>query len=405
MTACWLDLIGISDGGLATLSPEAADRLARAEIVFGGHRHLAMLPAEHPATRQPWRSPFADSAADILAARGRRAVVLATGDPSWFGPAKWLRGVLDPSEFRVWPAPSAFSLAAARLGWALEDTSCLTVHGRALETAAADFAEGRWLLILSEDGASPAALAALLADAGYGASSVHVLEHLGGPQERIRAARAKGFDLPDIAALNTVGIECIADEGAKVWPPGPGLPDEAFRHDGKMTKRVLRALALSALSPRAGELLWDVGSGSGAIAVEWCRAASAARALAIEPNPERLAFIRENRTRLAAPGISIVPARAPEAFDGLAAPDAVFIGGGLTEGVFAPAYHALKPGGRLVAHAVTLESEAILLALHAEHGGDLLRVSVDHAVPVGPFRGWRPSMPVIHWHLTKEART
>lgn len=403
MTAPWLDVIGVGDGGLDTLSSDAAGILACAEIVFGGRRHLAMLPPEHPAERRPWRSPFGESAADILAARGRRAVVLATGDPSWFGPAKWLRGVLDPAEFRVSPAPSAFSLAAARLGWALEDISCRTVHGRALENAAADFAAGRKLLVLSEDGASPAALAALLADAGYGTSLVHVLEHLGGPHERIRAALAKGFDLPDIAALNTVAVECVAAEGVKVWPPGPGLPDEAFRHDGKMTKRVLRALALSALSPRAGELLWDVGSGSGAIAVEWCRAASGARALAIEPNPERLAFIRENCTRLAAPGITIIPARAPEAFDGLAAPHAVFIGGGLTEGVFAPAYQALKPGGRLVAHAVTLESEAILLGLHAEHGGDLLRVSVDHAAPVGPFRGWRPSMPVLHWHLTKEA--
>ena len=400
MTARWLDVIGVGDGGLATLSPETAARLARAEIVFGGRRHLAMLAPEHSAERQPWRSPFADSAADLLAARGRRAVVLATGDPSWFGPAQWLRGVLEPTEFRVWPAPSAFSLAAARLGWALEDCRCLTVHGRALEGAAAEFAEDRKLLILSEDGASPAALAALLVESGYGASLVQALEHLGGPHERIRAARAEGFDLTDIAALNTVAVECVAAEGAKIWPPGPGLPDDAFRHDGKMTKRVLRALALSALSPRAGELLWDVGSGSGAIAVEWCRSATGARALAIEPNPERLAFIRENRIRLTAPGIAIVPVRAPEAFDGLAAPDAVFIGGGLTEGIFKPAYLQLKQGGRLVAHAVTLESEAILLGLH---GGDLLRVSVDHAAPVGPFRGWRPSMPVLHWHLTKEA--
>lgn len=403
MTAPWLDLVGVSDGGLDTLSPNAAEILVRAEIVFGGRRHLAMLPPEHPAERRPWRSPFGDSAADILAARGRRAVVLATGDPSWFGPAKWLRGVLNPAEFRVFPAPSAFSLAAARLGWALEDCRCLTVHGRVVESVAADFAAGGKLLILSEDGASPAALAALLCEAGYSASPIHVLEHLGGPAERVRQAPAYRFDLDGIAALNTVALDCRAAEGARVWPPGAALPDEAFRHDGKMTKRVLRALALSALSPRAGELLWDVGSGSGAIAVEWCRAAAGARALAIEPNPERLAFIRENRSRLAAPGIEIVAARAPEAFDGLEAPDAIFIGGGLTEGVFAPAFARLKPGGRLVAHAVTLESEALLLALHAEHGGDLLRVSVDQAAPVGPFRGWRPSMPVLHWHLTKEA--
>ncbi|ALN71777.1 bifunctional cobalt-precorrin-7 (C(5))-methyltransferase/cobalt-precorrin-6B (C(15))-methyltransferase [Aureimonas sp. AU20] len=404
MSAPWLDLIGVGDGGLATLAPEAAERLAQAEIVFGGQRHLAMLAPAHPAERQPWRSPFADSAADLLAARGRRSVVLATGDPSWFGPAKWLRSVLSTDEFRVWPAPSAFSLAAAKLGWALEDCLCRTVHGRPVEQVAADFAEGRRLLVLSEDGASPAALAACLVDAGYGASDLQVLEHLGGTAERVRGSVAERFDLDQIAALNTIAVECRATEGARVWPPGPGLPDEAFRHDGKMTKRVLRALALAALSPRAGELLWDVGSGSGAIAVEWCRSAGGARALAIEPNPERLAFIRENRRRLAAPCIAIVEKRAPEAFDALPAPDAVFLGGGLTEGVFAPAFARLKPGGRLVAHAVTLESEAILLALHAKQGGDLLRVSVDHAAPVGPFRGWRPAMPVLHWCLTKGAR-
>ncbi|WP_062115792.1 bifunctional cobalt-precorrin-7 (C(5))-methyltransferase/cobalt-precorrin-6B (C(15))-methyltransferase [Aureimonas sp. AU40] len=404
MSAPWLDLIGVGDGGLATLAPEAAERLAQAEVVFGGQRHLAMLASAHPAERQTWRSPFADSAADLLAARGRRSVVLATGDPSWFGPAKWLRSVLSTDEFRVWPAPSAFSLAAAKLGWALEDCLCRTVHGRPVEQVAADFVEGRRLLVLSEDGASPAALAACLVDAGYGASDLQVLEHLGGAAECVRGSVAERFDLIDIAALNTIAVECRATEGAQLWPPGPGLPDDAFRHDGKMTKRVLRALALAALSPRAGELLWDVGSGSGAIAVEWCRSASGARALAIEPNPERLAFIRENRRRLAAPGIAIVERRAPEAFDALPAPDAVFLGGGLTEGVFAPAFARLKPGGRLVAHAVTLESEAILLALHAEQGGDLLRISVDHAAPVGPFRGWRPAMPVLHWCLTKGAR-
>ncbi|WP_182083945.1 precorrin-6y C5,15-methyltransferase (decarboxylating) subunit CbiE [Aureimonas sp. ME7] len=399
----WLHVIGIGDGGLGGLTPEQSAILTRAEIVFGGARHLAMLPEGHPAERRPWRSPFAESAPDILAARGRPSAVLATGDPSWFGPAKWLASVLDPSEFRVLASPSAFSLAAARLGWALEDVRCLSVHGRPLGAVAPELRDGARLLILSEDGSSPAALAALLAARGFGPSRLHVLEHLGGAAERVRAAEAASFDLQGIAALNTVAVECRLGDGARVYSSVPGLPDAAFRHDGKMTKRTLRALALAALEPMPGSLLWDVGAGSGSISVEWLRAVPGARAVAIEPNPARRALIAENVAALNVHGIELVEAPAPQAFDGLPPPDAVFIGGGLTDGVFVTAFNALKPGGRLVAHAVTLESEAILLHLHEVHGGELLRVSTATAEPVGPYRGWRPAMPVTHWHLTKRA--
>ena len=401
MSAPWLHVLGVGDGGFASLSAEASDILTRAETVFGGRRHLAMLPDAHPARRVSWRSPFADSAADILAARGQRAVLLATGDPSWFGPAKWLRTVLQPGEFTVLPSPSAYSLAAARLGWALEDVLCRTVHGRSVEEIGPSCEPGARLLVLSEDGASPAALAALLRDLGMGQSRLHVLEHLGGPSERVRSAKAASFQLDDVAALNTVAIECRLDEGARFHPAVPGLPDDAFRHDGKMTKRVLRALAISALGPRVGELLWDVGAGSGSISVEWLRVAPLARAVAIEPLPERRAMIEENRRKLATPRLEIVAGTAPDALTGLDTPDAVFLGGGLTDGIFEPAFARLRSGGRLVAHAVTLESEAILLALHARHGGELLRVSVDRAEPVGPYHGWRPAMPVVHWHLVK----
>ncbi|MBB3999657.1 precorrin-6y C5,15-methyltransferase (decarboxylating) subunit CbiE [Aureimonas pseudogalii] len=401
MSGAWLHVVGVGDGGLATLTPEQAAALGRAKIVFGGARHLAMLPDDHPAERIAWRSPFADSAADILAARGRPAAMLATGDPSWFGPARWLRSILAPGEAVVLPAPSAFALAAARLGWSLEDLRCLTVHGRPVAALNPEIADrARWL-VLSEDGASPAAIARLIADRGYGKSRLTVLEHCGGAAERVRDAEAGSFDLGGIAALNLVAVECRADPETREFARTGGLPDEAFRHDGKMTKRVLRALAIAALEPAPGLLLWDVGAGSGSISVEWLRAAPGTRAVAIEPVAERRAMIAENAFRLGTHGIDIRDGRAPAALQGLEAPDAVFLGGGLTDGLFVAAFNALKPGGRLVAHAVTLESEAILLALHEVHGGELLRVGVSRAEPVGPYRGWRPAMPVTHWHLTK----
>lgn len=401
MSGPWLHVIGVGDGGLASLTPQQAVVLGRARIVFGGARHLAMLPADHPAIRTPWRSPFADSAEDILAARGSDAVVLATGDPSWFGPARWLREVLDPGEMTIWPAPSAFALAAARLGWSIEDVRCLTVHGRPVAALNPEIAhDSRWL-VLSQDGTSPAAVAKLLAARGCGISRLTILEHLGGSAERIRGTDAASFDLGDIAALNVVAVECRLDPETREFARSAGLPDDAFRHDGKMTKRVLRALAVAALEPAPGHLLWDVGAGSGSICVEWLRAAPGTRAIAIEPVAERRAAIAENAFRLSTHGIEIRGGRAPAALAGLEAPDAVFLGGGLTDGIFVAAFNALKPGGRLVAHAVTLESEAILLGLHEVHGGDLLRVGVDRAEPVGPYRGWRPAMPVTHWHLTK----
>ncbi|MEF2550783.1 precorrin-6y C5,15-methyltransferase (decarboxylating) subunit CbiE [Aurantimonas sp. A2-1-M11] len=399
----WLTVVGIGDGGLDSLSSEALDALRAAHTIFGGERHLAMLD-DFDAQQIAWERPFGDSMVALQACAGSPTVVLATGDPMWFGVGATLTRHVDPAEMRVLPAPSAFQLAAASLCWPLADCQCLTVHGRPLEAVARHLAPGARLLIYSEDGGSPQKLARLLTGRGYGPSRMIVCEHLGGTRERIRATVAADFDLEGIADLNTVAVECLPGRAAEPRPLVPGLADDAFVHDGKMTKRVLRGLAIAALQPLPGHLLWDVGAGSGSISVEWLRTAPGMAAIAIEPVEARLAMIRENAEALGVPELRILAGTAPAAFADLPAPDAVFIGGGLTDGVFDAAWAALKPGGRMVAHAVTLESEVILLDLHARLGGELMRIQVDRAEKVGPYRGFRPAMPVIHWHVTKSER-
>jgi precorrin-6Y C5,15-methyltransferase (decarboxylating) len=396
----WLTVIGIGDGGLDGLTDEARHLLREAATVFGGERHLAML-GESAAETVAWGSPFSASIERLEACAGTPTVVLATGDPMWFGVGATLTRHFAPEAMRIIPAPAAFQLAASRLGWPLQDCACLTVHGRPVEAVARALAPEARLLIYSADGQSPQALARLLTGRGYGPSRMIVLEHLGGDRERVRETTAGGFDLADIADLNTVAVACAAGRAAEPRPLVAGLPDDAFVHDGKMTKRVLRALAMAALAPLPGALLWDVGAGSGSISVEWLRGAPRTRAIAIEPVAARRALIAENAATLGVPELVVVGGSAPAAFEGLEPPDAVFIGGGLSDGVFDAAWGALKPGGRMVAHAVTLESEALLIALHERLGGELMRVAVERAEKVGPYRGFKPSMTVIHWHVTK----
>ncbi|MBP0613971.1 precorrin-6y C5,15-methyltransferase (decarboxylating) subunit CbiE [Jiella mangrovi] len=397
----WLTIVGIGDGGVSSLSGEAMDALDNAATIFGGARHLAFL-GDTRAETVVWETPFADALGRLLERAGTPTVVLATGDPMWFGVGASLARHVSPDEMLVLPAPSAFSLAAAKLGWPIQNASCLTVHGRPVDQISRHLFPGEKLLILSENGGSPREIARLLTSRGFGQSRLTVMEHLGGERERIRATVAAGYDLGDDEAdLNLVAVTCVAGRAATPRPTVAGLPDDAFVHDGKMTKRTLRALAIAALEPMPGALLWDLGAGAGSIAVEWLRAAPRVRAIAIEPKSERCAMIAENAATLGVPELFIVDGKAPEALAGLDQPDAIFIGGGLSDGVFDAAWDALKPGGRMVAHAVTLESEAILLDLHGRLGGELMRVAIDRAEPVGPFRGFRPSMPVIHWHVTK----
>ncbi|RAU23159.1 cobalamin biosynthesis bifunctional protein CbiET [Paramagnetospirillum kuznetsovii] len=390
MTFPWLTIIGIGEDGLDGLNPTARALIAGAEVLVGGARHLAMVP-DAKAERLMWSTPFADSRDQIEARRGKKVVVLASGDPMWFGAAATLTRWFAPSEMTVIAHPGAFSLAAARLLWPLQDCLCLTAHGRPLDALALHFAPKRRLLILSEDRNTPARLAELLADQGYGASSLTVLENLGGPTERVAPGAMASSD------LNLVAVDCAVTPGRRPLPPGPGLPDDAFSHDGQLTKREVRAVTLAALAPLPGELLWDVGAGCGSIAIEWMRLGG--RALAVEPRAERAERIARNAAALGVPALDIITARAPAGLPlGREVPDAIFVGGGVSEpGLLDICRAALAPGGRLVANAVTVEGEAALIAFHAAHGGEMTRLSVARLAPVGGFHTWHSAMPVTQY--------
>ena len=349
--------------------------------------------------RLDWPSPFSALEDTILARRGLPTAVLVTGDPLWFSAGARLLRRIPAAEVTIHPQLSAFQWAAARLGWSLADCETLTVHGRPAEQILPFLAPGARLLVLTRDGDSPSEIAALLCGAGFGPSRLTMLAHLGGPEESRRDATAEDWHgrSPD---LNVLAIDCVAAPG-HVPLPLTGLPDEAFVHDGKMTKAEVRAVTLAALAPRRGAVLWDIGLGCGSVAIEWMRAARDAMAHGIEPLEPRRAMAAANAARLGAPRLNIVAGTAPGALDGLPAPDAVFIGGGLSGPVVDAAMAALRPHGRLVANAVTLESEALLLDLHARHGGCLRRIAIARAEPVGPFRGWKPAMPVTQWSLAR----
>lgn len=404
----WLTVIGIGEDGPAGLGDAARQALAEARVVYGGARHLALLPdrsgTQPPQQRIPWPHPFAAAYDRLLAHRGQPVCVLASGDPMHYGIGASLAERLPVAELRILPAPSVLSLAAARLGWALQHTRIVPAHGRPLARVQRELAPGVRLLVLSADGQTPAALAALLLAAGFGASPLTVFEQLGGPDERRLDGTAAHWPHPPAAPLNLIAVECRAGPHARPLSRRASLPDDAFAHDGQLTKRDLRAATLARLAPLAGELLWDVGAGCGSIGIEWLRAGDDCRAIAIEPDADRRGLIERNRDALGVPDLVIVAERAPEALAGLPTPDAVFIGGGLTaEGVAEACWQALRPGGRLVANAVTVQSEAFLVGLRARIGGELTRIAVAHAAPLGRFDGWRSAMPVTILSAVKDA--
>ncbi|HEV7373046.1 precorrin-6y C5,15-methyltransferase (decarboxylating) subunit CbiE [Arenibaculum sp.] len=403
MTA-WLAVVGIGEDGLGGLS-EAARRLVEgSEVLIGGERHLAMVP-DGPARRErlAWPSPLSALVERIVERRGRRVCVLASGDPMCYGVGVTLARRVSFEEMTILPAPGAFALACARLGWPRAEIDTLTLHGRPIELLHAHVQPGARLLVLSADRTTPESVAALLRERGYGPSRIAVLEHLGGPRERIFEATAESWAADaDPADLNTIAVECRPSPGTVPLPRVPGLPDEAFRHDGQMTKREVRAATLAVLAPVPGQVLWDVGAGSGSIAIEWARVHPTSRAVAIERRADRLAAIAHNAHALGVPHLRIVEGEAPEALAGLPRPDAVFIGGGLTApGVAQACWDALGPGGRLAANAVTVEGEHALFELRERIGGTLVRLAVSRAEPVGGFTGWRPMMPVTQLSVTK----
>jgi precorrin-6B C5,15-methyltransferase / cobalt-precorrin-6B C5,C15-methyltransferase len=396
----WLSIVGIGEDGIEGLSPTARGLIGDAEIVFGGARHLALAAPLIRGQARPWPSPF--SVAPVLTARGRRTCVLASGDPFQYGVGSTLAAHVAPEETVVVPAPSAFSLAAARLGWALPEIATVSLHGRALDRIRPHLHPGARVLALTSDSEGPGALARLLAQSGFGPSRLTVLEALGGTQERVRSTPAHGFDLDGIADLNVVAVEVAEAQDARIIPFAPGLQDALFEHDGQITKREIRAVTLSSLAPLRGELLWDVGAGSGSVAIEWMLAHPSLRAVAVEAREDRAARIGRNAAALGVPDLEIVQGRAPQALAGLPIPDAVFVGGGASDdGVLDAALASLRTGGRLVVNAVTLETEAALIARHAKHGGGLTRIAVARADRIGGKTGWRAAMPVTQWVWVK----
>jgi precorrin-6B C5,15-methyltransferase / cobalt-precorrin-6B C5,C15-methyltransferase len=398
----WLSILGIGEDGVEGLSATARALLTRAELVAGGRRHLALADTLIQGERLAWPSPIAAGVPKLLARRPRPVAVLASGDPFCFGVGSLLADAVPAHELLCIPTASSFSLACARLGWALQETETLSFCGRPLETLAPLLHPGARVLALCADSGTPAALAALLRQHGFGPSRITVLEALGGARERIRAATAQGFALPEIDALNLLAIEVVVGPDARIIPLTPGLADDAFEHDGQITKREIRAVTLAALAPRPGELLWDVGTGSGSVAIEWLLRHPSNRAIAVERRADRAARAARNAASLGVPSLRLLEGEAPDCLGALPPPDAVFVGGGAQrEDVIETAWAALRVGGRMVANAVTIETEAALFRALHRYGGTLTRLGVERLDTLGAMHAFRPAMTVVQWSATK----
>jgi precorrin-6B C5,15-methyltransferase / cobalt-precorrin-6B C5,C15-methyltransferase len=404
--ARWLSIVGIGEEGIDGLGELARGLIESAEIVYGGSRHLALAAALIQGTARTWGTPFDAAVAEVLAHRGRPVCVLASGDPFQHGIGSVLARLIAPDETIAVPAVSAFSLAASRLLWPLPQTTLVSLCGRSLDFIRPHLQPGARILALTSGASAPAAIAELLCAAGFGESQITVLEALGGPRERVRSTRAARYSFDLVAALNTVAIEVAADATARIVSRAAGRADELFEHDGQITKREIRALTLSALAPRGGEHLWDVGAGSGSVAIEWMLADPSLSAIAIERRSDRVARIKRNATAFGVPDLQVLEADASQALAGLQPPDAVFIGGGAaTPGMIETVQAALRTHGRLVINAVTLETEALLLSTQAQHGGTLMRMQIQRAGPIGSEAArslsWRPAMPITQWTWVK----
>ena len=398
----WITVVGIGEEGMASLNDRARLAVETADVLIGGERHLAKVP-EGGAERIDW-SEGMEAAYDKIAERhGKTVVVLASGDPMSYGVGSTLSRRFGSDALDVMPVPGAFSMAAARMGWSLAKSEQLTVHGRTLERVNYYLYPGARLLILAWDGATPAKLARHLTDKGFGDSAVAVLEHMGGEKENRIEAAARNWSVERTADLNTIAVHVVAGPEAQVWPRVPGLPEEAYEHDGKITKREVRAATVAALAPKPGEVLWDVGAGSGSVAIEWMRAEPMAEATAFEKDAEKCEAIERNAANLGVPALEVIQGMVPGALDTVdGEPDAVFVGGGIARGwVVDAAWKRLKTGGRLVANAVTVEAQSVLMDFHSSHGGELVRIAVAKSDAVGSMTGLRPLMEVLQLRAVK----
>ncbi|MDH6678751.1 precorrin-6Y C5,15-methyltransferase (decarboxylating) [Rhodococcus sp. LBL1] len=399
-------VVGIGADGWDGLSPRAQVAIREAEVLMGSTRQLSLVP-ESPALRVPWPSPMVPALPALFDEhRERRVCVLASGDPMFHGVGVTLGRVLGPERLRVIAHPSSVSLACARLGWALHETPTVSLVGRPVSTLAASLVDGQRLLVLSTDEHTPAAVAELLRDRGFGATAMVVLEQLGGPAENVARGEAETWDRDPGDPLNVIALELRATPSTLRLTRTPGLPDGAFQGDGQMTKHEVRALTLSALAPAPGELLWDVGGGSGTIGIEWMRTDPRCRAVAFEREDRRVAQITDNAARLGVPALRVLGS-APAAFtDEVPVPDAIFVGGGVTQnGMLDACWERLREGGRMVVNAVTAESEALVLQWHSRLGGELRKFQVYRGEPLGGFTAWRPQLPVAQWSVVKQHST
>ena len=397
--SAWLHIVGIGEDGMDGLTPATRAVIEAAEVIVGGARHH-VLAANPQAETLSWPSPFNSLIGELKERRGKRVVVLATGDPLWFSVGAKIGRHFEAGEITYHPQLSAFQLAAARMGWSMADLETLTVHGRPVEQMIAFIQPDVRLLILTTGEETPAQIATFLAERGFGKSRMTVLANMGGKDEARFDGLAESWNHV-VPPFNTLAVECVAAPDAALLPRVPGLPDGVFSHDGTMTKREVRAATLAKLIPMRGALLWDVGTGCGSVAVEWLRAARYTRAIGIEPRGDRRTMAADNAQALGVPSLELLDGRVPGALDGLPAPDAIFIGGGLSAETFEACWSALRPLGRLVANAVTLESQALLLELYKRHGGDLVQISVNRAEGLGGLTGWSPLRPVTQWSLIK----
>ncbi|MGM0825008.1 MAG: precorrin-6y C5,15-methyltransferase (decarboxylating) subunit CbiE [Pseudomonadota bacterium] len=392
--APWLTLLGWGEGGTQALTAASRAALESAEVVFGARRHLRILPALDAEVIE-WPVPFADGIPELLNQRGRQVVMLVSNDPFWFGAGSTLAQHLSADEWLALPVPSTFSLAASRLGWPLERCTCLGLHAKPLTRIRPYLHAGRHLLVLVRDGEAVAELAALVSRFGFAASQLTILEALGGDNERIRHCRVDASLPQDIAHPVAVGLEVVGKSPA--LPLTPGLPDHFFDHDGQITKQTIRAITLAALAPMPGERLWDIGTGSGSVAIEWLLAHADNQAVGFEQNTERAVRARSNAENLGVDWLELKEGSAPEVLNDTPHPDAVFIGGGLSQALLDDLWQRLPEGVRIVANAVTLESEALLAHWQQKAGGELMRLELANAAPIGTRRGWKASYPIVQW--------
>jgi precorrin-6B C5,15-methyltransferase / cobalt-precorrin-6B C5,C15-methyltransferase len=400
----WLSIVGMGEDGLEGVSVVGQSLLAQATLIVGGERHLSMLPSDDPRKKLLWTSPIADSIQKIIQRRGESICVLCSGDPMCYGIGVTLLRQIPIAEMTIIPATSAFSLACARLGWSLTDIETLSLCGRDPALVNAVLYPGARILIFSADKTTPATVAERLTQQGYGDSQITVLERMGGTHERMVTGTASTWKTSDLADLNTIAITLcpISPCPTTYAPHTSGLPDAAYHHDGQLTKREVRAVTLSALAPLPGQLLWDIGAGCGSIAIEWLRSDRRCHAIAIEQCSTRLQYIANNANALGVPHLKIVAGEAPSVLKDLPEPDAIFIGGGLmTPDLLESCWQSLRPSGRLVVNAVTVESEQLLFQWQGKLGGDLTRIAIQRAEPIGKFLGWKAMAPITQWVAVK----